>query len=384
MNSLLFAFLALVFGAPSQVSPTQLDGVLVEITYLSKAKSLGAVCLDGSVPAYHIAPGGANWLISLEGGGWCESEQSCAARAGTALGSSVNMQGFAAFSGQLSSDPKVNTDFHNWTHVFVRYCDGASFSADVAEPLTLPSGQVLYFRGKRIFKAVIDELKSMGLSDATQVLLSGCSAGGLATVHRCNELQSFLPRIKLKCLSDGGFFLNVSDISGNYSMSSYYNSVVKLHQLEKTLDSSCVSSRAATECFFPQTMKAFVQPPLFLLNAAYDYWQLEHVKKIPRDQYVSCMNSLSCPAVKKLQEFRTSMIGALSASDWNYKSSLGVFFDSCFTHCHARGDDKWNNIQVNGKSVSQTVGDWYFDRDPPQLVIDCAFPCNPTCIPVFD
>lgn len=42
-----------------------------------------------------------------------------------------------------------------------------------------------------------------------QALLSGCSAGGLATLIHCDDFRDVLPMdAKVKCLSDAGFFLN--------------------------------------------------------------------------------------------------------------------------------------------------------------------------------
>lgn len=42
-----------------------------------------------------------------------------------------------------------------------------------------------------------------------QALLSGCSAGGLASIIHCDEFRSLLPTsTKVKCLSDAGFFLD--------------------------------------------------------------------------------------------------------------------------------------------------------------------------------
>jgi hypothetical protein len=50
---------------------------------------------------------------------------------------------------------------------------------------------------------------SKGMRFANQALLSGCSAGGLATIIHCDEFRGlFLRTIKVKCLSDAGLFLD--------------------------------------------------------------------------------------------------------------------------------------------------------------------------------
>lgn len=42
-----------------------------------------------------------------------------------------------------------------------------------------------------------------------QAFLTGCSAGGLATIIHCDEFRSLFPMTtKVKCLSDAGFFLD--------------------------------------------------------------------------------------------------------------------------------------------------------------------------------
>ncbi|CAH2043690.1 unnamed protein product [Thlaspi arvense] len=61
----------------------------------------GAVCLDGTLPGYHLDRGfgsGANsWLIHLEGGGWCNSHSSCVYRKTTRRGSSLRCHVFPAY-----------------------------------------------------------------------------------------------------------------------------------------------------------------------------------------------------------------------------------------------------------------------------------------------
>jgi hypothetical protein len=39
----------------------------------------------------------------------------------------------------------------------------------------------IYFRGHRIVEAIFNALFKRGLKEATEVILTGCSAGGLAT-----------------------------------------------------------------------------------------------------------------------------------------------------------------------------------------------------------
>ncbi|BAF27156.1 Os10g0550500 [Oryza sativa Japonica Group] len=187
------------------------ERLVVGMTLLQAATSTGAVCLDGSPPAYHLhrgSGGGAGgWVLQFEGGGWCNDAPSCAERAGTRRGSTRSMDSLEVFSGLLSNDPDMNPDFYNWNRVKLRYCDGGSFAGDSE----LRNGSsVLYFRGQRIWDAIISDLLPKGLAKAQKVLLSGCSAGGLATFFHCDDLKGRLgDAVTVKCLSDAGFFLDV-------------------------------------------------------------------------------------------------------------------------------------------------------------------------------
>ncbi|VAI48387.1 unnamed protein product [Triticum turgidum subsp. durum] len=113
------------------------DDHLVDITYVESAVAKGAVCLDGSPPAYHLAPGsgsGVNsWLVHFEGGAWCNNAATCLQRSRTPLGSSKEMARRVAFTGILSNASDYNPDFYNWNRVKVRYCDGSSFTGDKEE-----------------------------------------------------------------------------------------------------------------------------------------------------------------------------------------------------------------------------------------------------------
>ncbi|GJP51651.1 hypothetical protein CLOM_g10803 [Closterium sp. NIES-68] len=59
----------------------------------------------------------------------------------------------------------------------------------------------------------------------------------------------------------------------------------------------------------------------------------------------------------------------------------GALLLSCHTHCMALASSAWHGPgapHVAGKTMAEAVGNWYFDREDTNLV-DCPFPCNPTC-----
>lgn len=360
--------------------------LLVGLTLIPWAVSKGAVCMDGSPPGYHFHRGfgsGANkWLVNLEGGGWCNNLRTCKYRKYTRRGSSYHMEKEIPFTGILSDKVEENPDFFNWNRVKVRYCDGASFTG---EGYNREGG--LFFRGQRIWQVTMEELMSKGMRYANQALLAGCSAGGLAAVHHCDEFRALFPRsTKVKCLADAGLFMDAVDVAGGRTMRSYFEALVTFQGSGRNLPRTCTSRRDATSCFFPQNVVANIQTPTFILNTAYDVWQLQQSlapdAADPHGYWRECkFNYADCNAgqIQFLQGFRNHMLNAVKGFSMSRQN--GLFINSCFAHCQMERQDTWfasNGPQIRNKGVATAVGDWYFDRSGVKA-IDCPYPCDRTC-----
>ncbi|KAM7504763.1 hypothetical protein LguiB_003667 [Lonicera macranthoides] len=363
----LFLLICVPWGIHSE------DRILVKMTLVrnASASALGAYCLDGSLPAYHLhrgfGAGARNWLLQFEGGGWCNDLNSCLERANTRRGSTRYMNKWEVFSGILSNNASQNPDFYNWNRVKLRYCDGASFAGNAK----FDNGtSLLYFRGQRIWEAIILDLLPKGLGHAKKALLSGCSAGGLATFLHCDNFTGYLPKnASVKCLSDGGFFLDIRDIGFNHTIRNFYEDLITL------------------QCFFPQHALTFVRTPFFILNSAYDVYQFHHAlvppSADPHGHWNHCkLNPRSCSPsqIYILQGFRREMLVALKYF-FEYSKRGGMFINSCFAHCQSESQDTWfadDSPRVRNKTIAEAVGDWYFERRVTK-VVDCAYPCDTTC-----
>ncbi|AAC13595.1 similar to Vigna radiata pectinacetylesterase precursor (GB:X99348) [Arabidopsis thaliana] len=366
--------------------------LMVGLTLIRGAGSKGAVCLDGTLPGYHLHRGhgsGANsWLIQLEGGGWCDNIRNCVYRKKSRRGSSNYMEKQIQFTGILSNKAQENPDFFNWNRVKLRYCDGGSFSGDSQNKAAR-----LQFRGEKIWRAAMDDLKAKGMRNAKQALLSGCSAGGLAVILRCDEFRNlFSGWTRVKCLSDAGLFLDtlVSVIEPRlfYVFKGLMYPGVKNnlpHLCTNHLNPTSVSS-SLLSCFFPQNLISQMKTPLFIVNAAYDIWQIQSSiappSADPSGYWHECrLNHGRCtPAqIRFLQGFRNQMLRAVSGFSNSKKN--GLFINSCFAHCQTERQDTWfadDSPVIHKKAVAIAVGDWYFDRAEVKL-IDCPYPCDRSC-----
>ncbi|KAM0855727.1 hypothetical protein ACQ4PT_049585 [Festuca glaucescens] len=362
---------AAVTPAPPKMGRSKTKSVGPRGNPPSKAKAANrVVCLDGSAPGYHLQKGSGSgsqsWLIHLEGGGWCRNLKSCASRQRSILGSSRYMESQVEFAGMLSDDQDQNPDFYNWNKVKIRYCDGASFSGNVKEEFQ--NGTKFFFRGQRIWEAVMDELLLKGLRHAKQP--SGFSNRMLCWV---------------KCLSDGGFFLDVEDISKQRTLRAFYSDIVRLQDLKRRF-LHCSSSMDPGQCFFPREVVKDIRTPVFILNPAYDAWQVQHVlapvASDPQRSWLDCkldISKCSPNQLEILQGFRKELHDAIS--ELKQKKDWGIFIDSCFIHCQSLNSFTWHSPsspRVNNKTIAEAVGDWFFDRREVKE-LDCEYPCNPTC-----
>lgn len=364
------------------------EGYEVGLTFLNSAVAKGAVCLDGSAPAYHIDKGfGAgidNWLVFFEGGGWCNNATTCLARRDTRLGSSKEMLTTETFSGMFHNKPKYNPDFYDWNRIKVRYCDGSSFTGDVeaVDPKTN-----LHYRGARIFRAVVDDLLAKGMKNAKNAILAGCSAGGLTSILQCDNFRSLLPATtKVKCLSDAGFFINAKTIIGQSHIEGFYADVVRTHGSAKVLSPACLAKMSPGLCFFPQNMVQYIKTPIFLINAAYDSWQVKNIlapgvadRKGTWRECKLDITKCSSAQLEVMQGFRLEFLKALTG--FGNSLSRGMFINSCYSHCQTGIQETWlrNDSPLLGNTtISKAVGDWYYERSAFQK-IDCPYPCDKTC-----
>eukprot|EP00250_Pteridium_aquilinum_P013197 c21194_g1_i3 orf=203-1432(-) len=359
--------IALLTTTTISLKPAQAGApVGIELTLVHGADAKGAVCLDGSLPGYHLDAGfgsGLNsWIVHLQGGAWCADANSCALRSQTSLGSS-HLMNASIFQGILSSSSRENPFFYNWNRVKVRYCDGGSFSGDVDLPMQarIPGKnqlQLLHYRGQRIWRVVMEDLLARGMTHATQALLSGESAGGLASLIHCNTFKGlFLEHVDVKCFSDGGIFLDIPDVNGNQFAQSYFRRVVNLQNISGSLPRGCTAERDPGQCFLAQHFLEDIYSPTFILQSAYDTYQVRnYVVPPPEDptgEWVPCKDNprtCSLSEVNILQDFRKEMILALSPI--RTFSSWGLYLISCFYHTQSQGDYLWNGPSRVASTVS--------------------------------
>jgi len=325
----------------------------------------------------------------------------------------------------MSSDCTKNPDFCNFNRVHMVYCDGNSFSGNRDEPLVVTGldgkKKPLYFRGKRIIDATLQTLLTLGLDKADNVLLNGCSAGGLATFLHTDYVNKWLvdakvPFKKFRSAPISGFFLLHDSVDNQPVYAEEMKYIFNMANSTHGLNDACIADQAPEDkwkCNFAEYAYAYTNAPIFPFNSALDCWQTACIltPKLPpgfpnqtntangacaqADGYAKCAgygqsaencnNAQMAVMNQYIKDFEATM---KSKATYN-KAGNGAFIHSCHTHCEALGD-QWNTIKVNGVSIQQAFSKWWHTTTPEESSAhsyeSCLYhadssphQCNPSC-----
>ncbi|EGD76876.1 hypothetical protein PTSG_08223 [Salpingoeca rosetta] len=367
------------------------------------ANEYNARCLDGSLPAFYFSPASNkthsnDWVLYFRGGGWCYTEAECAQRAKTQLGSSTQLgKTFNYKGGYLAPDSTVNPVFSGFNRVLLWYCDGASFSGNRAQPV-VHNNQTLHYRGFANLRAILATLaKDHGFGSARQVLLSGGSAGGLATFLHADTVRAMLPRTAtaFKASPVSGFFLEHDDAGGQPLYPDRMRNVFAMQNCSAGVDQSCIKANAhdPSACMFAQHTYPHMESPIFLLQSLVDAWQMGNV--FPANaSWKDCANTgefqhCSTQEIAQLNAFGFTMLHALNGTRTFSSPGNGGFFYSCRTHVAAQGS-AWEKFTVEGVVMRDAANAWWLDSttapaakhthlQPKLLQPHTPHQTNPTC-----
>ena len=344
-----------------------------------------ARCLDGTPGGFYLFRNASDtrWVVFLQGGGWCYSLKECVGRAGTDLGSSKNWSATVMKDdeapGLFDNDPSVNP-FWAFNKVYVMYCDGGSFSGNVDRPVRVGSTS-LYFRGKAILRSVIRTLVQQGgMGGASQVLLSGCSAGGLSTYLHADAVGAMLPSsvTVYKAAPISGFFLDRTTLSGQSVYNAQMRNVYRFQNA--SVDEDCVVAHSDTpeDCMFAEHVWPFISTPIFATNSMYDSWSLSNIFVVD-DSWTACflrVASCNVTQVRILNSvWQTTFLQRILQPDTLYVTSNmrnpnGCYLDSLLSHCEA--GFVWNELQIQGVTPAQAWWRWFNDLQSTNRYIDCT------------
>lgn len=364
---------------------------------LDLSKYPNARCLDGTPGAYYFSPTPTlakgsrhKFYIFKMGGDICLNYQDCLDRSRSDLGSTSSTYGYesildlaGASNHSITSphvgfrrDPHLNPLLWDWNHIYLIYCDGGYYAGSNSTP-TYVDGNQIFFNGADIMSAILDDLaEKYELTSASDILVGGCSAGGLSTFATADWIfrHAVIPTNARKAgISCSGFFLE----SGSQEYYARFPFSYNAMNLTASLSAKCVETIIYPHnCIIPEASIKFTRTPLFIWNSIFDEWVMHN------EYGMDCTKNEYCVKTSKFLVTR-----AIFSFLKNSRQS-GGFLDGCEHHCEDSRTGDVDTIQpIDGAEPLQALSLWYNSYIVGENVSaqrmwykDANFPC-PDCCP---
>jgi hypothetical protein len=409
----------------------------------SLAERYGAKCLDGSPPAIYMKgantsadPSAANkWVLFFKGGGWCYDETMCYTRSQGILGSSLQLNatqpkfGYGG-GGPVGADALENPSFAHFNRVILWYCDGGSFTGDLTDPIVV-NGSKVWFRGKRNLDAVLGYLREEhGFGAATDVLVSGGSAGGLsAYIHADHIRSTLLPpdaghgatqetpllspsaststsasatrptdtarnatTLKFRAAPVSGFFLNHRTMTGEAMHEADMRYVFTMMNSSGGVNRACAAAYSPVgeqwRCIFANESWSFSTTPTFPINSAIDAYQLSDILEFNGSRYCAGLNvgvpvvpgpqmsNCSTQELAVVRGYEHDFLHDIQSSSAFTRAGSGGFIESCVEHCLGMAAG-WCAVSdpSSGVTMQQAVSAWWSAPDGDPAAAHWHLPC---------
>jgi len=343
--------------AAAHLNPTAHNGI-ASVRFVNQSIYPLAACLDGSAPAFYLRPAtsaaaSSKWVVYHEGGDFCgygsnwdEWVEDCRERAHTSLGSSAALARNATLNlwtygvDVFANDPESLV--HDWNWVYMLYCDGHYYAGANASETIAPipdssdhdgaaAVETLYFRGKWNVEGVlgtIDLRRNASAAAVSDVLVHGCSSGGVAVFSNAEHVRTLLPlHARVASAANSGYYLN-------RNTEYWTRPPFLMGNLTGTLNRRCVESAAqkATpwNCIVAEVAAPSVRAmPIFAWQSQFDSNQLSCAQIDPRNR--SAVNAYG-------NKLTASLVGwvdaaAAAAEEGVSIAPRGAFIDGCYRHC---------------------------------------------------
>ncbi len=325
---------------------------------LKDARHPQAICNDGTSAAMYVQAGHGDdankWILFFQGGAGCATDHDCLARAKEdhQLISSSDLTATKTGDGILSTARSVNPDFADFTHVLVHYCSSDVYAGDGERKIGNSTWQ---FRGHRIVDAIIDELGARSiegaplLADAKEVIVAGSSAGGMGVDNNVDHIAERLSQARVVGISDSAWAPIMKPL-GPGSLQVRPDTPGAFAYTHAVADESCAAANPKDpgSCLAASVVYPYLSAPTFFYAEQRDpvhlgtYGIVGPPKSTAERQFVLEYGKLL------RQQVREEQVPAYFLADVGKHTALT--------------NDRFNSVTIDGQSLSETIGDWYFGR----------------------
>jgi hypothetical protein len=269
------------------------------------------------------------------------------------------------------------------------YCDGSSLSSNLDEPVVY-KGTKLWMRGKAILAAILDDLDRHAglLSTATELILSGTSAGGLATYLHAEHIRDVIPATaKMAAIPDAGFFVDEPNVHGTYVFRENVRAGWAMYNASTSVNDACIAHYTDESdqwrCFMAQYTAPFItRVPLYMLNSAIDEASMDFIFEIGCQLDVNTTGSCNATQVEAIAKWRLRFLQL--ADEWVFSQpahadTAGSYITSCPQHEEICQDVDWEDVRVGGVSDQANFAAWRAGQPVSQTRKEDGPWPNPTC-----
>jgi len=339
-----------------------------------------ARCNDGSQANYFHQPGRhkGKVMIWLEGGGLCFNKDTCDARCNTtntlhyyctakANGTTIPREIWPTISRQGGL-------FDGHWMAWVHYCTSDLWSG-TREALGY------HFRGRQILEAVVKDLaENFDLKSASQIVLSGSSAGASGVTLNCDwfseSIRASSPTADVRCIADGADFY-APDVAPDCGLNNPDFQKQLAQRMGTVFDSSCTEYAAnnsndnvAALCGVTARNVRYITTPLLIMSSHLDPTIAP---------YFGCGN-VSAEFFAKWAAGHAKEVFDLMTD----RPDIAFYSPNCQTlHCMMYG---YPDLRVAQQETGEQIGVADFinkwltgDGKTPQHAIDDVTVANPTC-----
>jgi hypothetical protein len=370
---------------------------------LPSSTPVGGKCLDGTQAGFYFREGvnPSLFVINLEGGGSCSSKRECASRAKTNLGSSnywtaqppaldVNL----LLNGNCSQNP----DFCNAMTIDIPYCTGDVHTGTRTTTSDDTWGYI--FDGHHNFVAIIDMLiADYGLGDATQVLLTGVSAGGIGAFWNVDYLADRLPSAIVKAAPIAGWYLPgplENEPASMYAPSDYQHFAAGAHGTShddpfqtgiwgshELIPRDCVADYGdayLASCTTMHNRYKYTKSPVYVIQTQYDPTHIFVIGGAPERPSLNEIDSTEAYIDMIGDATRSSLEQITNGEAFSNKPHPdGLFEASCLHH------NMPVSLEISGLHFIPLLNDWFFQKNEfqgyHQLVETCPYKDGETKLP---
>jgi len=373
--------------------------------------STGAKAIDGTNYKFYFNPGQGSgkkkFMIYWQGGAFCGSDglpvlESCYEKLDMMYGTSstqfweANGTSFneTAPWGMFSSTKEFNPLFSDWFKIRMLPLDGANYQGSLEEPVVW-NGTEMWFRGFNNTMATIDYMQNhYDLFNATEIVLSGGSAGGIAAMIWASYLKDIFPsHIKITLMIDGGLFLDAySPGSHCYLFRFMKQQLVETFQLNNSeLYKNCrYKDTELWKCLMIEYIYEDCEYPVFFSNSQTDTFELSNLMGITciLNGGPDMCNSKERKAINNVREkfLTTTLTMKKNKPTWGY------WLRSCFEHSlqfcwawYGHSMDVFNAETQETENIRNALYAWYLGEANHTSFIDLIdWLHNPRCVYYFE